>query len=70
MPYSPLPNPWTGIPLVGALIDAIQEALVSITKLETGQSHTVVDSNDNPIFRIDEDGSVHIPTGTTVQADL
>jgi len=27
MAYTPLPNPWTGIPLVGALIDAIQTFL-------------------------------------------
>ena len=29
MPYTPLPNPWTGIPLVGVLIDAIQDFLAN-----------------------------------------
>jgi hypothetical protein len=39
--------------------------------LTAGQSMTVLDSNFSPIFRIDEaDGSVHIKTGTTIQADL
>lgn len=31
MAYTPLPNPWTGVPLVGALIDAIQNALVGLS---------------------------------------
>ncbi len=29
MSYVPLPNPWTGIPYVGALVDAIQDALAN-----------------------------------------
>jgi hypothetical protein len=36
-----------------------------------GQSSLrAVDHNSNTVFRVDDDGSVHIKTGTTIQADL
>lgn len=31
MAYTPLPNPWTGIPLVGPLVDAMQTELADLT---------------------------------------
>jgi hypothetical protein len=38
---------------------------------QLGQSSLrAVDHNSNTVFRIDDDGSVHIKTGTTIQADL
>jgi hypothetical protein len=42
-----------------------------VVRLQAGQSLEVLDSSNATIFRIDEaDGSVHIPTGTSVVADL
>lgn len=38
--------------------------LASVTSL------TVRDHLGNPIFQVDEDGTVHIPTGGTIVADL
>lgn len=38
--------------------------------LGAGQSLIVNDSGFNPIFQVDEDGTVHIKTGTTIVADL
>jgi hypothetical protein len=42
----------------------------TVHQLATGASLTVKDNANAAIFRIDADGSVHIKTGTTIQADL
>lgn len=38
--------------------------------LAGGGSLLVLDSSGNPIFRVDDDATVHIKTGQTIQADL
>ncbi len=39
-------------------------------KLHTGERLTILDHLNNPIFEVRDDGTVHIPTGTAVIADL
>lgn len=38
--------------------------------LSTGGSLIVEDDSNNPIFKIDNDGTVHIKTGSSIVADL
>lgn len=38
--------------------------------LSTGGSLIVEDESNNPIFKIDNDGTVHIKTGSSIVADL
>lgn len=38
--------------------------------LAAGLALTIVDSGNNPIFRVDEDGDIHIGAGKTITADL
>lgn len=41
-----------------------------VVRLSTGKTFTVENSTGNPIFRVDEDGDIHILTGETISADL
>ncbi len=48
-------------------VEADGNVEISIT---TGNALTVKDNGGNPIFRVDEDGDIHIGTGKTITADL
>ena len=41
-----------------------------LVTLRTGKKLRVLDNGGNPIFEVREDGTVHIKTGGTIQADL
>lgn len=47
----------------------LQEDLVAVN-LNTGAKFAIYDSSSNPIFEVREDGSIHIPTGASIVADL
>lgn len=62
-------NEVISLQISGGAFLSLDEGSVGID-LTTGGAFEVRDNGGNPIFRVDEDGDVHIKAGKTITADL